>query len=147
MTIERTLAIIKPNAVAKNLIGTIYSRLESKDFQIIAAKMQHLSRKKAQEFYGKHKDQSFFDKLIAFMISGPIMLSVLQRDNAVQFLRDLMGATDPAYAISGTLRADYADDITANAIHGSDSRESANREISYFFLEDEIFENRKFNYY
>ncbi|WWP01525.1 MAG: nucleoside-diphosphate kinase [Candidatus Dasytiphilus stammeri] len=147
MTIERTLAIIKPNAVAKNLIGTIYSRLERKEFKIIAAKMQHLSIKQAQEFYVKHKDQAFFDKLIAFMISGPVMLSVLQRDNAVQFLRDLMGATDPVYAISGTLRADYADDITANAIHGSDSQDSAKREITYFFIEDEIFDNRKFNNY
>ncbi|WWO97738.1 MAG: nucleoside-diphosphate kinase [Candidatus Dasytiphilus stammeri] len=147
MTIERTLAIIKPNAVAKNLIGAIYSRLESQDFQIIAAKMQHLSRKKAQGFYGKHKDQPFFDKLITFMISGPIMLSVLQRDNAVQFLRDLMGATDPAYAIYGTLRADYADNITANAIHGSDSIDSANQEINYFFIKDEICDNRKFNDY
>ncbi|WWP01039.1 MAG: nucleoside-diphosphate kinase [Candidatus Dasytiphilus stammeri] len=144
MTIERTFAIIKPNAVAKNIIGTIYSRLESNEFQIIAAKMQHLSIKKAQEFYVQHKDKPFFDKLIAFMISGPIMLSVLKRDNAVQLLRDLMGATNPADAIPGTLRADYADNITANAIHGSDSRESAHREINYFFIEDEICDNRKF---
>ncbi|WWP00550.1 MAG: nucleoside-diphosphate kinase [Candidatus Dasytiphilus stammeri] len=144
MTIERTLAIIKPNAVAKNIIGTIYSRLENNEFKIIAAKMQHLSRKQAEEFYVQHKDKPFFDKLIAFMISGPIMLSVLQRDNAVQFLRDLMGATNPINAIPGTLRADYADNITANAIHGSDSRESANLEINYFFIEEEICNNRKF---
>ncbi|WWO99817.1 MAG: nucleoside-diphosphate kinase [Candidatus Dasytiphilus stammeri] len=139
MTLEQTFIIIKPNAVLKNLIGTIYCRIEKAGFKIIAAKMQKLTRKKAQDFYLEHCKKPFFETLIDFMISGPIMISVLERDNAIQYFRELMGTANPANAIAGTLRADYADSMTANAIHGSDSRNSAQREITYFFSQKEIF--------
>ncbi|MEC5343063.1 nucleoside-diphosphate kinase [Brenneria populi] len=139
MTIERTFSIVKPNAVAKNAIGAIYARFESAGFNIVAAKMLHLTREQAEGFYAEHRGKPFFDGLVAFMISGPIMVQVLEGENAVQRNRDIMGATNPANALAGTLRADYADSLTENAVHGSDSIESAQREIAYFFSADEIF--------
>ncbi|MDC9605329.1 nucleoside-diphosphate kinase [Xenorhabdus griffiniae] len=139
MTIERTFSIIKPNAVKKDAIGSIYARFESAGFKIIAAKMLHLTREQAEGFYAEHKGRPFFDGLVAFMTSGPIMVQVLEGENAVQRHRDLMGATNPDNALAGTLRADYADSFTENAVHGSDSPESASREIAYFFSDDEIF--------
>ncbi|MCC8367299.1 MULTISPECIES: nucleoside-diphosphate kinase [Xenorhabdus] len=139
MTIERTFSIIKPNAVKKDVIGSIYARFESAGFKIIAAKMLHLTREQAEGFYAEHKGRPFFDGLVEFMTSGPIMVQVLEGENAVQRHRDLMGATNPDNALAGTLRADYADSFTENAVHGSDSIESANREIAYFFSDDEVF--------
>lgn len=138
MAIERTFSIIKPNAVAKNVIGNIYSRFESAGFKIVAAKMLHLTSEQAQGFYAEHEGKPFFDGLIAFMTSGPVMVSVLEGENAVQRHRDIMGATNPANALAGTLRADYADSFTENGTHGSDSAESAAREIAYFFAEGEL---------
>ncbi|KHS77344.1 nucleoside-diphosphate kinase [Pectobacterium brasiliense] len=138
MTIERTFSIVKPNAVVKNAIGAIYARFESAGFTIVAAKMLRLSREQAEGFYAEHKGKPFFDGLVEFMMSGPIMVQVLESENAVQRNRDIMGATNPANALAGTLRADYADSFTANAVHGSDSIESAQREIAYFFSDDEI---------
>ncbi|WP_409306552.1 nucleoside-diphosphate kinase [Pectobacterium sp. B1J-3] len=138
MTIERTFSIVKPNAVAKNAIGAIYARFESAGFKIVAAKMLRLSREQAEGFYAEHKGKPFFDGLVEFMMSGPIMVQVLEGENAVQRNRDIMGATNPANALAGTLRADYADSFTENAVHGSDSIESAQREIAYFFSDDEI---------
>ncbi|TAI83046.1 nucleoside-diphosphate kinase [Pectobacterium versatile] len=138
MTIERTFSIVKPNAVAKNAIGAIYARFESAGFTIVAAKMLRLNREQAEGFYAEHKGKPFFDGLVEFMMSGPIMVQVLEGENAVQRNRDIMGATNPANALAGTLRADYADSFTANAVHGSDSIESAQREIAYFFSDDEI---------
>ncbi|KHN55242.1 nucleoside diphosphate kinase [Dickeya fangzhongdai] len=139
MTVERTFSIIKPNAVAKNAIGAIYARFESAGFTIVASKMLHLSREQAEGFYAEHQGKPFFDGLVDFMTSGPIMVQVLQAENAVQRNRDIMGATNPANALAGTLRADYADSFTENAVHGSDSVESAEREIAYFFSADEVF--------
>ncbi|CDL81156.1 nucleoside-diphosphate kinase [Xenorhabdus szentirmaii] len=139
MTIERTFSIIKPNAVKKDVIGSIYARFESAGLKIIAAKMLHLTREQAEGFYAEHKGRPFFDGLVEFMTSGPIMVQVLEGENAVQRHRDLMGATNPDNALAGTLRADYADSFTENAVHGSDSIESANREIAYFFSDDEVF--------
>ncbi|WP_416777940.1 nucleoside-diphosphate kinase [Xenorhabdus budapestensis] len=139
MTIERTFSIIKPNAVKKDVIGSIYARFESAGFKIIAAKMLHLTREQAEGFYAEHKGRPFFDGLVEFMTSGPIMVQVLEGENAVQRHRDLMGATNPDNALAGTLRADYADSFTENAVHGSDSIESANREIAYFFSDGEVF--------
>ncbi|MEQ9942770.1 nucleoside-diphosphate kinase [Pectobacterium aroidearum] len=138
MTIERTFSIVKPNAVAKNAIGSIYARFESAGFTLVAAKMLRLNREQAEGFYAEHKGKPFFDGLVEFMMSGPIMVQVLEGENAVQRNRDIMGATNPANALAGTLRADYADSFTANAVHGSDSIESAQREIAYFFSDDEI---------
>ncbi|CAA2929763.1 nucleoside-diphosphate kinase [Arsenophonus endosymbiont of Bemisia tabaci] len=138
MTIQRTFSIIKPNAVKKNAIGAIYSRFEQAGFEIIAAKMVHLSEEQAAGFYAEHKGKPFFAGLVEFMTSGPIMLQILASDDAIQRYRDLMGETDPAKALSRTLRADYADSFTENAVHGSDSVASAEREITFFFTEDEI---------
>ncbi|MBJ7223875.1 MULTISPECIES: nucleoside-diphosphate kinase [unclassified Brenneria] len=138
MTVERTFSIVKPNAVAKNAIGAIYARFESAGFNIVAAKMLHLTREQAEGFYAEHQGKPFFEALVEFMISGPIMVQVLEGENAVQRNRDIMGATNPANALAGTLRADYADSFTENAVHGSDSIESAQREIAYFFSADEI---------
>ena len=135
MTIEQTLSIIKPDAVAKNVIGAIYDRFEKKGLKIVAAKMLHLSRAQAEAFYGEHKERGFFNDLVSFMISGPVMVQVLRGDNAMQVHRDLMGATNPKEATAGTIRADFADSIDANAVHGSDSVTSAAREISFFFPE------------
>ncbi|MFC0180742.1 nucleoside-diphosphate kinase [Thorsellia kenyensis] len=138
MAIERTFSIIKPNAVAKNAIGAIYARFEAAGFKIIAAKMMHLTKEQAEGFYAEHKERPFFGELVNFMTSGPIMVQVLEGENAVTRHRDLMGATNPDNALAGTLRADYADSFTANAVHGSDAVESAQREIAYFFTDNEI---------
>jgi len=138
MAIERTFSIIKPDAVAKNAIGAIYSRFESAGFKIVASKMLHLSQEKAQGFYAEHSERPFFGALVEFMTSGPVTVQVLEGENAVARHRELMGATNPAQALAGTLRADYAQSIDENAVHGSDSLESAAREIAYFFSEEEI---------
>jgi nucleoside-diphosphate kinase len=133
MAVERTLSIIKPDAVAKNVIGQIYSRFEGSGLKIIAAKMVHLSRNEAEGFYAVHRQRPFFNDLVNFMISGPVMVQVLQGDSAIQKNRDLMGATDPKKAAKGSIRADFADSIDANAVHGSDAPETAAVEIAYFF--------------
>jgi nucleoside-diphosphate kinase len=133
MAVERTLSIIKPDAVAKNVIGQIYSRFEQAGLRIAAARMTHLSRQQAEGFYAVHKERPFFGELVAFMISGPVMIQVLEGKNAIQKNRDLMGATDPKKAAKGTIRADFADSIDANAVHGSDSPQTAAVEIAYFF--------------
>ena len=133
MAIERTLSIIKPDAVAKNVIGQIYSRFEGAGLKVIAARMVHLSRAEAEGFYAVHKERPFFKDLVEFMISGPVMVQVLQGEGAVLKNRDLMGATDPKKAAPGTIRADFADSIDANAVHGSDSLENAAIEVAYFF--------------
>ncbi|HDQ4771106.1 TPA: nucleoside-diphosphate kinase [Yersinia enterocolitica] len=138
MAVERTFSIIKPNAVAKNNIGAIYARFESAGFKIIAAKMLHLTKEQAEGFYAEHKGRPFFDGLVEFMTSGSVMIQVLEGENAVQRHRDIMGATNPDNALAGTLRADFADSFTENAVHGSDAVESAQREIAYFFSENEI---------
>jgi len=139
MTVERTFSILKPNAVANNDIGAITARFESAGFKIVASKMIQLTREKAEGFYAEHKGRPFFDGLVEFMTSGPIVVQVLEAENAVQRNRDIMGATNPDNALAGTLRADFADSFTANAVHGSDAVESAQREIAYFFSADEIF--------
>ena len=133
MSVERTLSIIKPDAVAKNVIGQIYSRFENKGLKIVAARMLHLSRAEAEGFYAVHRQRPFFNDLVNFMVSGPVMVQVLEGESAIQKNRDLMGATDPKRALKGTIRADFADSIDANAVHGSDARESAAVEIAYFF--------------
>ena len=133
MALERTLSIVKPDAVAKNLIGQIYARFEKAGLRIVAAKMVHLSRSQAEGFYAVHRERPFFRALVEFMVSGPVMIQVLEGDNAVLRNRDLMGATDPRKAAPGTIRADFADSIDANAVHGSDSTENAAIEIAYFF--------------
>ena len=133
MALERTISIIKPDAVAKNVIGQIYSRFEQAGLTVVAAKMKHLSRKEAEGFYAVHKDRPFFAGLVEFMTSGPVMIQVLEGENAVLKNRELMGATDPAKADKGTIRADFASSIEANAAHGSDSLENAAIEIKYFF--------------
>ncbi|WP_048308443.1 nucleoside-diphosphate kinase [Halomonas sp. PR-M31] len=138
MADQRTLSIIKPDAVAKNVIGEIYSRFEKAGLKIVAAKMQHLSREQAEGFYAEHKERGFFNDLVGFMTSGPVMIQVLEGDDAIAKNRDLMGATNPKEAAPGTIRADFAESIDANAAHGSDSPESAEREVSYFFGNDEI---------
>lgn len=130
---ERTLSIIKPDAVVKNVIGQIYTRFEQAGMKIVAARMAHLSDAEAAGFYAVHKDRPFFKDLVKFMTSGPVMIQVLEGANAVQKNRDLMGATDPKKADKGTIRADFAESIDANAVHGSDSPENANIEIAYFF--------------
>jgi nucleoside-diphosphate kinase len=133
MAVERTISIIKPDAVAKNVIGQIYSRFEGAGLKIVAARMTQLSQKTAEEFYGIHRQRPFFKDLVAFMISGPVMIQVLEGDNAIAKNRDLMGATDPKKAAPGTIRADFADSIDANAVHGSDGPDTAKHEISFFF--------------
>ena len=133
MAIEQTLSIIKPDAVAKNVIGEIYSRFEKAGLKIIKAQMIHLSREEAEGFYEVHKERPFFNDLVTFMISGPVMIQVLEGENAVLMNRELMGATNPKEADAGTIRADFADSIDANAVHGSDSLENAKIEIDYFF--------------
>ncbi len=133
MTIERTLSIIKPDAVAKNVIGAIYSRFEKAGLSIVAARMMHLSRAEAEGFYAVHRERPFFNDLVNFMISGPVMVQVLQGGDAILKNRELMGATDPKKAAPGTIRADFADSIDANAVHGSDAPETAAAEIAYFF--------------
>ena len=133
MAVERTLSIIKPDAVAKNVIGEIYSRFEKAGLKIIASKMQHLDDDKAGGFYAEHKERPFFPDLISFMTSGPVVVQVLEGENAVSVHRDLMGATNPKEAAEGTIRADFASSIDENAVHGSDSPETAAEEIAYFF--------------
>ena len=138
MATERTLSIIKPDAVAKNVIGEIYSRFEKAGQSIVAARMVHLTQQQAEGFYAEHKERPFFGDLVSFMTSGPVMIQVLEGDNAVITHRDLMGATNPADAAPGTIRADFAQSIDENAVHGSDSAESAAREIAYFFTDDQL---------
>ncbi|MGM0525208.1 nucleoside-diphosphate kinase [Idiomarina seosinensis] len=138
MALERTLSIIKPDAVAKNLVGAIYTRFESAGLRIVAAKMMHLSKEQAEGFYAEHKERPFFGALVEFMTSGPIVVQVLEGEDAVLKNREIMGATNPAEALAGTLRADYAETIDENAVHGSDAVESAAREIAYFFSDEEI---------
>ena len=133
MALERTLSIIKPDAVAKNVIGEIYARFEKGGLKVVAAKMTQLSRKEAEGFYAVHRERPFFKALVEFMISGPVMIQVLEGEGAVLKNRDLMGATNPKEAAAGTIRADFADSIDANAVHGSDSAENAAIEIAYFF--------------
>lgn len=138
MAVERTLSIIKPDAVAKNVIGQIYSRFENAGLKIVAAQMRHLNRTEAEGFYAVHKARPFFKDLVDFMISGPVVIQVLEGENAVAKHRDLMGATDPKKADKGTIRADFADSIDANAVHGSDSAENAAIEIAYFFASKNV---------
>jgi nucleoside-diphosphate kinase len=138
MAIERTISIIKPDAVAKNVIGDIYSRFEKAGLKIVAARMIHLSQEQAEGFYAEHKERPFFKDLVSFMTSGPVMVQVLEGEGAVLKNRDLMGATNPADADTGTIRADFAQSIDENAVHGSDSTDSAAREIAYFFTEDQL---------
>ncbi|MAZ05041.1 nucleoside-diphosphate kinase [Marinobacter sp. SS8-8] len=138
MATERTLSIIKPDAVAKNVIGEIYSRFEKGGLSIVAAKMMHLTQEQAEGFYAEHKERPFFNDLVAFMTSGPVVVQALEGEGAVLKNRDLMGATNPKEAEAGTIRADFASSIDANAVHGSDSAASAEREIAYFFNDNEI---------
>jgi nucleoside-diphosphate kinase len=138
VAIERAFSIIKPDAVSKSLIGEVYRRFEKAGLQIVAAKMVRLTRRQAEAFYAVHKDRSFFNNLIDFMTSGPIMVQVLEGGNAIALNRKLMGATNPSDAELGTIRADYATNVTLNAVHGSDSPDTAKKEIAFFFSEDEI---------
>lgn len=138
MAIERTISIIKPDAVAKNVIGEIYSRFEKAGLKIIAARMIHLSREQAEGFYAVHRERPFFNDLVSFMISGPVIVQVLEGENAVATNRDLMGATNPKEAAPGTIRADFAVSIDENAVHGSDSPAAAAEEIAYFFQPNEL---------
>jgi|TARA_B110000211_G_scaffold46547_1_gene49820 nucleoside-diphosphate kinase len=138
MSIERTLSIIKPDAVAKNVIGEIITRFEKAGLKIVAAKMLQLDDESAGGFYAEHKERPFYKDLIEFMTSGPVMVTVLEGEGAVRMNRDLMGATNPAEAAAGTIRADFAKSIDANAVHGSDSTTSAEREVGYFFNDNEI---------
>ena len=139
MAVERTLSIIKPDAVARNVIGEIYARFEKAGLKVVAARMARLSRGDAEGFYAVHKGRPFFNDLVDFMISGPVMIQVLEGDNAIQKNRDLMGATDPKKAAKGTIRADFAQSIDANAVHGSDAAETAATEIAYFFPASQVF--------
>ena len=138
MAVERTLSIVKPDALEKNIIGKIYSRFEEQGLKIVAARMLHLSRKQAEGFYAVHRGRPFFNDLVAFMTSGPVMVQVLEGDNAIQVNRELMGATDPKKAAQGTLRSDFGQSTNFNAVHGSDSLETAAVEIAYFFSMLEI---------
>jgi nucleoside-diphosphate kinase len=138
MALERTLSIVKPDAVAKNVIGEIYSRFEKAGLKVVAAKYKQLSRAEAEGFYAVHKERPFFKALVDFMISGPVMIQALEGDGAILKNRDLMGATDPKKAAAGTIRADFAQSIDANAVHGSDAAETAAAEIAYFFAGTEI---------
>ena len=138
MAIERTLSIIKPDGVAKNIIGKIYSRFEKAGLQIIAAKMLHLSKEQAGEFYAVHKKRPFYGNLIEFMTSGPVMVQVLEGNNAISKNREVMGATDPKEAAEGTIRADFAETVDENVVHGSDGPDTAKVEIAFFFKDDEI---------
>ena len=139
MALERTLSIIKPDAVAKNIIGKIYSRFEKAGLKIIAARMKHLSRAEAEGFYAVHRERPFFPALVEFMCSGPVMIQVLEGVDAIATNRELMGATNPKEAAAGTIRADFAESIDANAVHGSDAAETAATEIAYFFASADIF--------
>ena len=138
MAVQRTLSIVKPDAVAKNVIGQIYTRFESAGMKIIAARMMHLSQRQAEGFYAVHRERAFFRDLVKFMISGPIMVQVLEGENAIAKNRELMGATDPKKAEKGSIRADFAESIDANAVHGSDAADTARTEIAYFFPDLDI---------
>jgi len=138
MAIERTLSLIKPDAVGKNVIGQIYRRFEDAGLRIVAARMLHLSREQAEQFYAVHRERPFYADLVAFMTSGPIVAQVLEGENAVARNREVMGATDPAAADAGTIRADFAAGVEQNAVHGSDAAETAAQEIAFFFAENEI---------
>ncbi len=138
MGVERTLSIVKPDAVAKNVIGEIYSRFEQAGLKIVAAKMVHLSTRQAEAFYGEHRGRPFFPALVEFMTSGPVMVQVLEGEGAIALNRELMGATNPEEAAPGTIRADFAKSIDANAVHGSDSETSAAREVAFFFAASDI---------
>lgn len=138
MAVERTLSIIKPDAVAKNVIGEIYSRFEKAGLKIIASRMAQLTREEAEGFYAVHKERPFFNDLVSFMISGPVMIQALEGDNAIATNRALMGATNPKEAEAGTIRADFAESIDANAVHGSDAPETAAVEIAYFFSDEQV---------
>ena len=142
MAIDRTLSIIKPDAVAKNVIGQIYSRFESNNLKIVASKMKWLSRQEAEAFYAIHRERPFFKDLVDFMVSGPVQIQVLEGENAIMKNRELMGATDPKKAAKGTIRADFAQSIDANAVHGSDSPETAAVEIAFFFPQMDIYAGR-----
>ncbi|GMV03445.1 MAG: nucleoside-diphosphate kinase [Burkholderiaceae bacterium] len=133
MAVERTLSIIKPDAVARNVIGQIYARFEGAGLKVVAARMMHLSREQAGAFYAVHRERPFFADLVAFMTSGPVMIQVLEGEDAIRKNRDLMGATDPKKAAPGTIRADFADSIDANAVHGSDGADTARVEVAFFF--------------
>jgi nucleoside-diphosphate kinase len=139
MAVQRTFSIIKPDAVAKNVIGKIVSRFESNGLKVVASKMKHLSRQEAEGFYGVHRERPFFKDLVDFMISGPVVLQVLEGEDAIAKNRELMGATDPKKADAGTIRADFAESIDANAVHGSDAPETAAQEIAYFFPASEVY--------
>jgi nucleoside-diphosphate kinase len=139
MAVERTLSIIKPDAVKKNAIGRILARFEAAGLKIVAARMMHLSRAEAEGFYAVHRERPFFRDLVEFMTSGPVLVQVLEGDNAIARNRELMGATDPRKAAKGTIRADFADSIDANAVHGSDALETARTELAYFFPACEVF--------
>ena len=139
MAIERTISIIKPDAVSKNVIGKIYDRFESNGLKIVAAKMKHLTREEAEAFYAVHKERPFFNDLVAFMVSGPVMVQVLEGENAVAKNREIMGATNPENAAEGTIRKDFANNTSENAVHGSDSLENAKIEIDFFFNPEEIY--------
>ena len=140
MSLERTLSIIKPDAVAKQVIGDIYSRFNKVGLKVVAAKMMHLTKEQAEAFYAVHKARPFFGDLVAFMISGPVMVQVLEAENAIAIHREVMGATNPKEAAPGTIRADFADSIDANAVHGSDASETAKVEIEFFFKAEDICE-------
>jgi nucleoside-diphosphate kinase len=139
MALERTLSIVKPDAVKKNVVGQILARFEKAGLRIIAARMMHLSRSEAEGFYAVHRQRPFFKDLVDFMVSGPVLVQVLEGENAVAKNRELMGATDPKKAEKGTIRADFADSIDANAVHGSDSADNARTEVAYFFPACEVF--------
>lgn len=139
MAIERTLSILKPNAVANNNIGAIYNRFEEGGLNIIASRMMHLGREQAEAFYAVHKERPFFDSLVQFMTSGPVVVQVLEGENAIERNREIMGATNPDDAAAGTIRADFADSLEANAVHGSDAPDTAAEEIRFFFQDSEIF--------
>ncbi len=143
MAIERTFSIVKPDAVAKNVIGEIYSRFEKAGLRIVAAKMLRMSKAQAEGFYAVHKERPFFKDLVSFMMSGPVMIQVLEGENAIAKNREIMGATNPAQAAPGTIRKDFADSIEANAVHGSDGPDTAKTEIAYFFKPEEICERSR----
>ena len=142
MAVQRTFSIIKPDAVAKNVVGQIVSRFEASGLKVIASRMKHLSRVEAEGFYGVHRERPFFKDLVEFMISGPVVLQVLEGENAIAKNRELMGATDPKKADPGTIRADFAESIDANAVHGSDAPETAAIEIAYFFPACDVYSGR-----
>ena len=138
MAVERSLSIIKPDAVAQNVIGQIYARFEEAELRIVAARMLHLDRAKTESFYAVHRERPFFGELVEFMISGPILVQVLEGENAIDKNREVMGATNPKDAAPGTIRADFAREVTENAVHGSDAPETAAQEIAFFFDKDEV---------